>query len=83
MTLDQFLNDLAAVDRTWSLVDGNITSDYDLCPIHEVWLASEYENESLDDYFEEGVRLGLQKRTVAKSLPQPTIAATRRCGGGC
>lgn len=68
MTIKQFISKLECVDRDWSLIEGAITSDDELCPIHEVWLASsEGEEEGqLEDYFEEGIRLGLRKKTVGR-----------------
>ena len=69
MTIKDFLAELACVDRTWSLINGEITSNEDeLCPIHEVWLATREgeENGQLQDYFEEGLRLGLRKDTVSR-----------------
>ena len=67
MTLAKFLERLAELTdsghRTWEIDRGAITSvEDDLCPIHEVWLASDegHAEGHLIDWSEEAGRLGLR-----------------------
>lgn len=70
MTINEFIRRLQYISRNWLLVDGCIASDDELCPIHEVWLATDdgYEHGLLENgYMEEARRLGLSTR-VARQI---------------
>jgi hypothetical protein len=81
MTLREFLDALRAIDdRTWRVNHyGQIESVEDcLCPIHDVWLASEegQEEHMLEDWGQEAERLGLSPR-VAKTIVRAADNVTK------
>lgn len=88
MTLSQFLEQLAGLTRsghrTWEIEHGAIRSVEDeLCPIHEVWLASDegQEEGQLEDWSEESDRLGLRSgvsRRIMRAADDEGMPETRK-----